>query len=408
MINLIIINLLTLLIIHYIGTNLFVHIRSKKLQIFLFVVSLILISSINLRGINNIFASLFLTIIYFLYIFLGFHGSKPLKLLTITFVCLSMAISEFISASIVNLIEPLSRFNYSYVVGLYLTMFLLFLESSAYIHISKLFLEYFSIKKFWTVLILPFFTFLIVFGINQNFNFLMKSRPSLFYLLFCVIGIYSANFVLLHYYINFLKNTKLEYELKLEKYTNKDLNLKFEYLNKYYLSKFSFLHNMLHSLNELYTISKSKDYDKLDTKIDILTQQVSKEFNLLYSNSKALGTILSEKMEYIFKNNIEIETKINEDLTFLSLNDQLLLFSELFEYCLDFPQNQSKNNKPFIMIKSERINNYYLLKINCNYKLTKDINNLIARLNSLSIIPKIEKKYNFNLNIDCLMITFEL
>lgn len=407
MINLIIINLLTLLIIHYIGTNLFVHIRSKKQQIFLFVISLILISSINLRGINNIFSSLFLTIIYFLYIFLGFHGSKPLKLLTIIFVCLSMAISEFISASIVNLIEPLSRFNYSYVIGLYLTMFLLLLESSAYIHISKLFLEYFSVRKFWTILILPFFTFLIVLGINHNFSSFIKNGLSIFYLVFCVIGIYSANFILLNYYINFLKNTKLEYELKLEKHTNKDLNLKFEYLNKYYLSKFSFLHNMLHSLNELYTISKSKDYDKLDTKIDILSQQVSKEFNLLYSNSKALGTILSEKMEYIFENNIEIETKINEDLTFLSLNDQLLLFSELFEYCLDLPQNQFKN-KPFIMIKTERINNYYLLKINCNFKLTKDINNLIARLNSLSIIPQIEKKYNPNLNIDCLMITFEL
>lgn len=79
MINLVIINLLTLLIIHYIGTNLFVHIRSKKFQIYLFVLSWILISAINLRGINNIFASLFLTIIYFLYIFLVFMAANHLK-----------------------------------------------------------------------------------------------------------------------------------------------------------------------------------------------------------------------------------------------------------------------------------------------------------------------------------------
>lgn len=139
----------------------------------------------------------------------------------------------------------------------------------------------------------------------------------------------------------------------------------------------------------------------------MLSQQISKEFNLLYSNSKALGTVLNENMEYIFENKIEIEVKINEDLNFLPFNDQILLFSELLDYCFNLPQNQFIS-KPFIMIKSKKINNYFLLKINCNYKLTKDITDLIKKLNSLSITPQIERKYNSNLNIDYLTVTFKL
>lgn len=408
MINLIIINFFTLLIIHDIGFNLFIEAHSKILSFIIFIISWIFITLVNFNGVGNIATSLFLTIIYFLYVFLNFNGNTILKTFSVTFICLSLAISEFVSASFINLIEPLAEFSLSYIIALYLTIFLLFLESKAYIYISKLFLEQFSKKNFWSLLVLPFFTFTIILGINQNFDLFVKNKLFLVYLVFSVVGIYCSNFLMLNFYLKSLKSAKLEYKLELEKQVNKNLKSKFEYLNKYYLSKFSFLHNMLHSLNKLSILNKKRKYQELENELELLAQQTSKEFNLLYTNSKAIGTAINEKLEYIIKNEVKIYSKLENDLDFLSFQSQVLLFSELLTYCLNSSVQKGDTN-PIIIFKSKKIGNIYLLKCNCNYELN-NINFPIfqAKIKEISKMTDIHKVYDKTTDIDCLMITFYL
>ena len=408
MINLIIINFLTLLIFRYIGTNLFSQTHTKIFQILLFICTWLLISIINLQGIGNITISFLLTCIYFFYMFIAFHGNVVVKFLSTTFICLSMAISEFISASLITLIEPLSRTNLSFIVALYFTMILLGLEAMAFIKISKLFLNNISLNKFWSILILPFFTFIMVLGINQQFEQIIQNRFHFSYLFFIVVGIYCSNFIVFNYFLKSLEKAKLEYELKLEREINNNLSMKFNYLNKYYSSKFSFLHDMLHSLNKINKFKNNGNFKDLNDELEKLSLETAKEFKLLYTNSKALGVAINENMEFILQNKIEMHSKIEDDLNLLSFQDQVLFFSELLDYCLINSIEKSVTN-PTMIVKIKKMGNHYLVKCSFNYKLNdNDFPGFKDKISQIAEITSIDKCYDNETNINNLMITFNI
>ena len=340
--------------------------------------------------------------------FIAFHGNVVVKFLSTTFICLSMAISEFISASLITLIEPLSRTNLSFIVALYFTMILLGLEAMAFIKISKLFLNNISLNKFWSILILPFFTFIMVLGINQQFEQIIQNRFHFSYLFFIVVGIYCSNFIVFNYFLKSLEKAKLEYELKLEREINNNLSMKFNYLNKYYSSKFSFLHDMLHSLNKINKFKNNGNFKDLNDELEKLSLETAKEFKLLYTNSKALGVAINENMEFILQNKIEMHSKIEDDLNLLSFQDQVLFFSELLDYCLINSIEKSVTN-PTMIVKIKKMGNHYLVKCSFNYKLNdNDFPGFKDKISQIAEITSIDKCYDNETNINNLMITFNI
>lgn len=372
MIHLIIVNFITLLIIHFTGANLFLNrFDARKYTYLILVFFWILISIINIRGISGVYTPIFLIISYYFYLECQFLGNTSIKILTALLISFSISIAEFTSACILIAFISLCSQDLIYIIALYLTMLISIVLIVPYIFISKSFIKLQQSSFVWTALVLPFFSYILVVLINRYYFQLINESNFLFFFLFIILGILLSNYVMIYLNLKSLNVLKVEAELKLEKEEKKSLTEKFYYLDNYYRSKFNFLHDLLHSITFMTKLIEEEKYPVLKNTLNKLAQTTYEEFNILYSNSNALNLSLMNYMTDIQKNNISVRSTALNDFTCLEEKEQIILYSAIIKFYINIVHQQSIQN-PYISFYVKKMNNVPFLKIYCKYNKSID------------------------------------
>ena len=349
MIFMICIDLGFLLIVHYMGTKFFPY-RFQKYPIqsliFLFYVILtIRLNDSNLETLS-VFKPRISSLLYFLYLYVQFSPKLSLAILTSIFNYIIQYITIFLSALILNVWNPFFVEENTKLLILCLSLLLSLFMTICFIKLVKMVMQITIHKYHWRILVLPVFTCLLLLRMKDYYTLVNQYED----ILFLILGLIIVNYLTLYFYIKSMQMMQLKVELTEEKGKQEALETKYDLLNQHYQNNFNFLHNLLHRGNRLYQAFYQNDFDVLKTEINELNQIAFKEFNAIYSNNFVLNTLISENMSEIKKQDLEIRTEILSDLAFLSLNEQI----ELFTYLLNLVIHNIDSQKllhPYVFIR---------------------------------------------------------
>lgn len=407
MIHLILINIIILLILHYIGTNFFsLRFRKYYIQLLVFLIYLVIMTLVNINGITTIYIPVFLILIYYLYLETQFLSRSFINILTALLLSISMSISEFISGSILNYFPMLSYEQY-YTYALYLTIILTIILILPYKVIVKPLMVFQQNNFFLLIFILPFFSYILVVFINQYLFGYFNETGVVIFFLFTIIGILASNYIMIYFYMKLLNSFKLEFELHLKDEENRILSEKISALNQYYQSKFDFLHDLLHSICIMTKLLKTHNYTNLEQFLDNLANDTCHELNILYSNSNTLNLVLLQNLTELKKYNVDVRSTVIDDFTFLDEQTQIKLYTILLNLYFEILGKEHINN-PSISFYLKKIGTNSILKVylKCTYSSYRSSEFYLSEkiINDLDLQLTVNTKFYSNNGLMCVLI----
>lgn len=338
-----------LLIVHYMGTKFFPY-RFQKYPIQSLIFLLYVILTIRLNDLNletlSVFKPRISLLLYFLYLYVQFLPKLSLAILTSVFNYIIQYITLFLSALILNVWNPFFVGENTKLIILCLSLLLSLFMTTCFIKLVNMMMQITIHKYRWIIFILPIFTCLLLLRMKDYYALVNQYED----ILFLILGLIVVNYLTLYFYIKSMQMMQLKIELTEEKGKQEALETKYDLLNQHYQNNFNFLHNLLHRGNRLSQAFYQNDFDVLKTEINELNQIAFKEFNAIYSNNFVLNTLISENMNKIKKQDLEIRTEILSDLAFLTLSEQIDLFTYLLNLVI-YNINSQKLLHPYVFIR---------------------------------------------------------
>lgn len=399
--SLILSDLFVLIILTYFANH-FLEFRfvNRYLRLFIFIISFIIMLSININGMSNSKAKLIL-LLFIIYIFFQFNGKPFNKILVVIHSFIVFAISEvcisliFSALGLLNNNSLTNEFQFSFI--LFLSGVLVFILVKIHLYCIRFFQTNSLPKYSWVIFILPLSTIILVLNIPNYYN-LIESNASL---AITLIGLFLSNTIFVLVFINSIKKMNLENELEMEKYKQKHSQTKYDLLDQQHRSNFKLIHDIMHKCNSLNDSIESKNLESIKKELDEITTLAFSEFNAVYSNSVIINTLISNRLDTLHKNNITIKSTIEyNNFEFIDFCDQIDLFSNLIDYAID---NTIKSNEyKTILIKSNIISKQLLISFQFPVTELKDINQEIGDIIQI-ILDKYNGKFSISKHIDNLI-----
>lgn len=399
--SLILSDLFVLIILTYFANH-FLEFRfiNRYLRLFIFIISFIIMLSININGMSNSKAKLIL-LLFIIYIFFQFNGKPFNKVLVVIHSFIVFAISEvcisliFSALGLLNNNSLTNEFQFSFI--LFLSGVLVFILVKIHLYCIRFFQTNSLPKYSWVIFILPLSTIILVLNIPNYYN-LIESNASL---AITLIGLFLSNIIFVLVFINSIKKMNLENELEMEKYKQKHSQTKYDLLDQQHRSNFKLIHDIMHKCNSLNDSIESKNLESIKKELDEITTLAFSEFNAVYSNSVIINTLISNRLDTLHKNNITIKSTIEyNNFEFIDFCDQIDLFSNLIDYAID---NTIKSNEyKTILIKSNIISKQLLISFQFPVTNSKDINQEIK--NEIQIfLDKYNGQFSVSKHLDNLI-----
>lgn len=268
-------------------------------------------------------------------IFLIFRLSILDSILICLIFNLTMALSESISMLILNICFGMQKITQIGSVYYNLGLLASFIFYIIFIRFSLKLYAFIKnspndLKK-WIILILPFFTILFIFEMDNLFE-VANSFPEIMLIL---IGLAFSNYIMLHLYIDAIQGLEARAELKISQKRQEFLKEKISTMTQLHNSQYHFLHNLLHMLSELHDSMNKNDLKQMENKANQINQEAYREFNLILSDSLALNTVLNQYSSILLEKEIEIQTNVFCDLTKIEFSTQVELYKTLIDLIIE-------------------------------------------------------------------------
>ena len=268
-------------------------------------------------------------------IFLIFRLSILDSILICLIFNLTMALSESISMLILNICFGMQKITQIGSVYYNLGLLASFIFYIIFIRFSLKLYAFIKnspndLKK-WIILILPFFTILFIFEMDNLFE-VANSFPEIMLIL---IGLGFSNYIMLHLYIDAIQGLEARAELKISQKRQEFLKEKISTMTQLHNSQYHFLHNLLHMLSELHDSMNKNDLKQMENKANQINQEAYREFNLILSDSLALNTVLNQYSSILLEKEIEIQTNVFCDLTKIEFSTQVELYKTLIDLIIE-------------------------------------------------------------------------
>lgn len=296
-----------------------------------------------------------MTLLYLIFVFTLFKGTLIKKLFVIIPFILSISISEIISANLMNYLFNLQQQqvnNFAYVIAIILSNILTFIQIMVYIKVIKVDNNLNLPKYAWSVFILPISTLLLLLNFTDYFG-LFKSN---FLIGVIIIGLFISNLTTIIIFFKVIDSINLENNMRSVKM---QLNL----LNSQYNANFNFLHDTIRRLMNFSDLLSNKDFQQLESQITSLNMDLLQKLNIISSNSLLISSMINYRLSEINEYNINIKTVFEfNDYTFLSIDEQNDLFTQLLDIAINSCIKSENTNKN-IIIKSKRLDNQIILQV---------------------------------------------
>lgn len=331
--------------------------NSKIFSLFLFILGVLLLSNINYPN-KKLLGFFFMTIFYASYIFFLYKGNVYKKILVLVLFSIVLSFSEIISANIMNVLFQLSSEQINttlYFLAIFISNALAFLLLYFFSKILTSIVEINYSPFMWVGLVIPLTTIILLLNISDYFNTFRNNTS----LLFVMSGLLLSNILFVYVLLKESKQMKLDAEVKLIRQKN-------ELLKSQYDSNFSFLHDTIRELLKLDTLFSTRDYEKAHAKVRELNKNLIKFFNVINTNSVMISSLMNHHIKTILQYNINVNTVIEfNDFSFLTKEEQQILFSELIEIAMNSCIN-TKLVKPNILMKTKKVNKSSIV-VKCSF-----------------------------------------
>lgn len=395
MINLFISNTLSLLILTYLGKH-FLKLRFKEKYITVFILIFLSFFITLINGINiSILSTITITIAFCFYLIVIFVGNFKKYLILFLFFISSHAISEVLSANLMNLIFNLSPndiYTFKYTFAIIMSSSLSFFMSFLFIKFFKSYHSNQLPNYVCLIFVLPITTMLLILNISDYFD-ILKSNTILFFIL---IGLILSNLITIYIFIKFANAAYAENELLKAKKEKELSDIKYNFLNEQFSNNYSFLHNTVTSLMKL--VDRDDDTQKIKEKIADVNSRLLYQLNIINSNSSTISPLLNNKSLEIVENEIDFKSVIEyNDFTFIDVYSQRKIFSLLLDIailqCIKVPKE-----KRLILLKTKKIGQQLIIQ---GIFAHADTDNIVDhKLEELeSIVKQVKGDFFFKMNL---------
>lgn len=312
----------------------------------LIILIIVLINSfLNSIVLSEIVYRTCMILIELLGIFLVFKLSIPDTILICLIFDLTMALSESIAILILNICFGMQKITQIGSIYYNLGLLVSFIFYAIFIRFSlKLYTFIKSspndLRK-WIILILPCFTILFIFEMDNLFE-IANSFPEIMLIL---IGFVFSNYIMLHLYIDAMQGLDARTELKISKKRQEFLKEKISMMSQLHNSQYHFLHNLLHMLSELNDSMNKNDLKQMEFKVNQINQEAYREFNLILSDSLALNTVLNQYSPILLEEEIDVQTNVFCDLAEVEFSTQVELYKTLIDLIIEEYKKQESEFK---------------------------------------------------------------
>lgn len=323
-----------------------------------FILSVIISSILSFISIS-LFSTLIITLVHILFVFFLFKGSLINKLFVIIpFIIpffLAVSISELVSANFMSFLFTLQQqlVNVAtYIIAIIISNIFTFIQVIIYIKVMKIDSKINVPKYAWFVFILPISTLLLLLNSTDYFG-LFKGN---FMIGIIIVGLFISNFTTIVIFFKVINAINLENKIK-------SVEMQFALVNSQYNTNFNFLHDTIRRLMKFNNLLSKKEYLELESNISSLNIDLLQKLNIISSNSLLLSSMINYRLSEINKYCINIKTVIEfNDYTFLNIDEQNVLFTQLLDMAID-STIKAKNPNKNIIIKSKKIDNQIILQV---------------------------------------------
>lgn len=351
--------------------------QDKRVTVFIFIIGVSLLSFMNYPN-EKILGFAIMTIFYIFYVFTLFQGELYKKILMLLLFSIVVSFSEIVTANLMNKLFELnldkintSLYSFALLFSNILTFIILYFFSNILKNISTVNYS----RLMWLSFVLPFTTIILLLNIPDYFE-TFRSNNALFIIM---IGLLISNVFFLYTLLKETQRKLLDKEM--EKVKSENSLLQFQYN-----TSFVFLHDTIRELIKLDNLIEAQEYVKVREKILSLNKSLIKYFNIINTNSSMISALLNHNIQTILDNNISVHTVIEfNDFSFLTLNDQQNLFSELLYIAIKSCTDNCLGN-PNIIIKTKKVHNNGIIKVSFS---CEDRNNI-----NTDKIKQLVEKYN--------------
>lgn len=386
MANLLLSNVISFLLLTYLGNNLLKpKVMSKYKSILIYFIFVISLTLLNGKSVN-LYNTLNLSVGYFLYLLCKYQSKFLKKIIVLFSFMLFSAIGEVLSASISNLLSGLDSTNniasFQYTSAILLSELIIYLFLFLYTKLVK-FSYWGELPKYtYLITILPITTILFLVNI-QDYFYLLRNNELLVLIL---IGLLTSNFVIAFIFLKTVSTLKIKSDLDVIKNEKKSIDFKYELLNTQYKANYSFMHDTIRAIMKMQISLNKEEYDSFKNELVALNKKMLRGLNIVNSNSSIISPIINFRLKEMLRNDIDFKSVIEyTDFTFLDIYDQRYIFDSLLE--IGMMQCLASNSKiKFIILKTRKLYTQIIIQLITTHGEAVNSDKLTQCYNKLSEI----------------------